>query len=57
LPVVPPSGDGRLPRRIPLSERTGNYPPPAAPRTDNDAYRLFPFGKNTDPPPGKDSEG
>ena len=56
--VPPPSGDGRLPRRIPLSERTGgNYPPPGAPRTtDNDAFRLFPFGKDTNPPPGQNSE-
>jgi hypothetical protein len=50
--VPPPSGDGRLPRRIPLSERGGTYPPPAPP-TDSDAYRLFPFGKATDPPPGQ----
>jgi hypothetical protein len=54
--VPPQSGDGRLPRRIPLSERTGNYPPPAAPRTDSDAFRLFPFGKSTNPPPSQNGE-
>ena len=55
LPAVPPSGDGRLPRRIPLSERTGTYPPPGPP-TDDDAFRLFPFGRNSDPSPGQHSE-
>jgi hypothetical protein len=24
--------------------------------TDSDAFRLFPFGKSTNPPPGQNSE-
>jgi Subtilase family len=55
FPAVPPSGDGRLPRRIPLSERAGTYPPPP-PGADNDAFRLFPFGKSADPPAAPPSE-
>ena len=54
-----PGGEGRLPRRIPLSERTGATP--AAPHDENDAFRL-PRAKGSDlfrpaPPPTEDSEG
>jgi hypothetical protein len=47
--VAPPSGEGKLPRRIPLSERTSGFPPVPR-RSDDDAFRLFPFGKNAETP-------
>jgi Subtilase family len=50
FPSVGSGGAGRLPRRIPLSERTGTFPP-APQRHDDDAFRLFPFGKKADTPP------
>lgn len=43
-----PGGEGRLPRRIPLSERTGGASP-AAPRDDDGMFgRLFRPSKNTE---------
>jgi Subtilase family len=53
--VAPPTAPGKLPRRIPLSERTSGFPPPPQ-RHDDDAFRLFPFGKTTDTPPSENSE-
>jgi Subtilase family len=49
---VPPSAEERLPRRIPPRVRGESYPP-AEPRSDDDAFRLFPFGKETDEPPAE----
>jgi len=43
---VIPGGEGRLPRRIPLSERLRNLPG-NAPRDEN-AFRLFPPVTNSD---------
>ncbi len=53
--VAPPSGERRLPRRIPLSERATGFPP-VPQRHDDDAFRLFPFGKNAETPPSDNSE-
>jgi hypothetical protein len=59
FPSVGSGGKEPLPRRIPLSERTESFPP-APQRHDDDAYRLFPFGKKADTPPaaapGDDTE-
>jgi hypothetical protein len=33
-----------------LSERTSGFPP-VPQRNDDDAFRLFPFGKNDETPP------
>ncbi len=49
--VAPPSGEEKLPRRIPLSERTSGFPPVPRRQHDDDAFRLFPFGKSTETPP------
>jgi len=38
-----------------LSERTSGFPP-APQRHDDDAFRLFPFGKTADTPPSENSE-
>jgi len=38
-----------------LSERTSGLPPVPR-RNDDDAFRLFPFGKTTDTPPSENSE-
>jgi len=42
-----------------LSERTSGFPP-VPQRNDDDAFRLFPFGKSAETPPatppGEDSE-
>jgi len=52
-----PGTDGRLPRRIPLSERTGGAS--SAGKRDEDAFRL-PRGKGSDlfrsAPPSEDKE-
>jgi hypothetical protein len=53
--VAPPSEEGKLPRRIPLSERPSGSPPVPR-RHDDDAFRLFPFGKDAETPPGDNNE-
>jgi hypothetical protein len=46
---------GALPRRIPLSERTGSFPPKSQ-RPDDEAFRLFPFGRDSGTPPSETTE-
>jgi Subtilase family len=53
--VAPPSGEEKLPRRIPLSERPSGFPPVPR-RHDDDAFRLFPFGKDAETPPSDNNE-
>ena len=55
FPTAPASSGGTLPRRIPLSERTGGFPPKPQ-RTDDEAFRLFPFGRNAGAPPSENTE-
>jgi hypothetical protein len=38
-----------------LSERASGFPP-APQRNDDDAFRLFPFGKNAETPPSDKTE-
>jgi serine protease len=49
FPTVTSSSGGALPRRIPLSERTGGFPPNPQ-RSDDEAFRLFPFGRDSGTP-------
>ncbi len=55
FPTVTSSSGDQLPRRIPLSERTRDFPPRPQ-QGDDEASRLFPFGKKSDPPPGENTE-
>jgi Subtilase family len=55
FPTVTSGSGGALPRRIPLGERTGGFPPKPQ-RSDDEEFRLFPFGRDSGTPPSENTE-